>query len=113
MFNKDDRWDSLYDYARKLVESGVQYSELEKQLLTKENDPLIVHDIVRQLKRVHYAVKRKSGLQKIAFGSLFLVIGFFITCVNFHSNQSFTIVMYGFTSLGLFFIFWGLYDVVG
>lgn len=110
---KDDNWENLYVMAKNLAEKKVPFSEIEIQLLTQENDTLRVAEIIKQLKQTHCAVKRRSGLQKIGFGSLFLVVGFLITCVNFHSNQSFTIVMYSFTSLGLFLVFWGLYDIVG
>lgn len=110
---KDDNWENLYVKAKTLAENKVSFSEIENQLLTEEKDSLLVTDIIKQLKQTHYAVKRKSGLQKLGFGSLFLVVGFLITCVNFHSNQSFTIVMYSFTSLGLFLVFLGLYDIVG
>lgn len=110
---KDDNWESLYVHAKKLADQRMSYTDIEKQLLETETNPQLVSEIVKQLRQTRYAVQRKSGLQKIAFGSLFLVIGFLITCVNFHSNQSFSIVMYSFTSLGLLLIFWGLYDIVG
>lgn len=113
MRNKEDNWQDLYAYAKQLADKRVSYLEIEKQLSEKESDSVVVAEIVSQLRKTRYAVQRKSGLQKIAFGSLFLILGFLITCVNFHSNQSFTIVMYSFTSIGLFLIFWGLYDIVG
>lgn len=110
---KDDNWENLYVHAKKLAEKRVSYTEIEKQLSDKDGDTVIAAEIVKQLRQTRYAVQRKSGLQKIAFGSLFLILGFLITCINFHSNQSFTIVMYSFTTIGLGLVFWGLYDIVG
>lgn len=109
----DYNWENLYAYAKKLADNRVSYNEIEKQLSEKESDPMLVGEIISQLRKTRYAVQRKSGLQKIAFGSLFLILGFLITCVNFHANQSFTIVMYSFTTVGLCLVFWGLYDIVG
>lgn len=113
MQSTNDNWENLYLYAKKLADQRIAYPEIEKQLSEKESDSMLVAEIVRHLRKTRYATQRKSGLQKIAFGSLFLILGFLITCVNFHSNQSFTIVMYSFTTIGLFLIFWGLYDIVG
>ena len=110
---KDEQWESLYLFAKQLAENHASFSEIEKQLFLKTNDPLIVSDIIKQLKQIHYALKRKNGTIKLGIASVFLVAGFLITCVNFHSNQSFTIVMYSFTSIGLFLLFWGLYEIIG
>jgi len=110
---KDEQWEELYLFAKKLADQHISFTDIEKQLSAKTNDTLIVAEIVKQVKKVQYAVHRKNGLLKIGFGSIFLVAGFLITCVNFHSNQSFTVVMYSFTTIGLALIFWGLYEIIG
>jgi hypothetical protein len=109
----EDQWDYLYVYAKNLADNHVSFDEIEKQLLQKTTDESLVVEIIKQLKKIKYAIKRKSGVVKIIFASVFLFVGFFITCVNFHSNQSFTNVMFGFTTLGLLLLFWGLYEVIG
>ncbi len=113
MVNKDDIWDTLYVYAKEQIDRNVSFSEIENSLKQKTNDLNLINEIIKQIKKAHYAVKRKQGLIKVLFGSLFLVVGFAITCFNFHSNQSFTIVMYSFTTIGLLLLFWGLYEVIG
>lgn len=110
---KDDHWEELYVFAKELAEHNTSFDEIDKQLSKKTDDPLIRAEIIKQIKKVRYAVHRKNGLTKIGFGALFLVVGFFITCINFHSNQSFTIVMYSTSSIGLILIFWGLYEIIG
>ena len=110
---KEDHWESLYVFAKNLAEKNIAFSEIENQLHSQTSDKALITEIIQQVKKVHYAIKRKNGLVKIGFGALFLLAGFFITCINFHSNQSFTIVMYSSTSLGLLFVFWGLYEVIG
>ena len=109
----DEEWEDLYLHAKNLVDRHISFPEIEKELLQKTNDEVLVADIIKQIKQVYYAVKRKNGLIKLGIASVFLVVGFLITCVNFHSNQSFTIVMYSFTSIGLFLLFWGLYEIIG
>jgi 3-dehydroquinate synthetase len=110
---KEDHWESLYVFAKNLADKNISFSEIEIQLNQQTSDRNLITEIIQQVKKVHYAIKRKNGLVKIGFGALFLLAGFFITCINFYSNQSFTIVMYSSTSLGLLFVFLGLYDVIG
>ncbi len=110
---KDDQWEHLYVFAKTLDDKHVSFSEIEKQLSSKTDDTILIAEIMKQIKKVHYAVKRKQGFVKLGFGAIFLLAGFFITCFNFHSNQSFTIVMYSSSSVGLMLIFWGLYEIIG
>ncbi|MDO8998668.1 MAG: hypothetical protein Q7W45_02805 [Bacteroidota bacterium] len=109
----DDEWENLYLFAKNLLENHISFHEIEKQLLEKTTNQILVTDIIKQIKQVHYAVKRKNGLIKLGIASVSLLVGFLITCFNFHSNQSFTVVMYSFTSIGLALLFWGLYEIIG
>lgn len=110
---KEDHWESLYVFAKNLADNNVSFNEIEQQLTQKTSDAGLVAEITNQVKKVHFAVKRKNGFIKLGFGALFLLAGFLVTCINFHSNQSFTIVMYSSSSVGLLLIFWGLYDIIG
>ena len=110
---KDDHWEKLYLFAKDLAKRNIDYDEIKKQLSERTDDPLIVVEIIQQIKKIQYAIHRKNGLIKIGFGALLLLLGFLITCINFHSNQSFTSIMYSTSTIGLALIFWGLYDVMG
>jgi hypothetical protein len=110
---KEEHWENLYVFAKNLADKDVAFKEIQSQLLQQTSNEEIIAEIMQRIKKVQHAVNRKNGLVKIVFGVIFLLSGFFITCVNFHSNQSFTIVMYSSTSLGLLFGFIGLYDVIG
>jgi hypothetical protein len=110
---KDDHWEELYVFAKDLADHYVSLEEIEKRLSTKSNDPVIIAEIIQQIRKVQFAIHLKNGLTKIGFGSLCLVGGFLITCLNFHANQSFTIVMYSTSSIGIILIFWGLYEIIG
>ena len=113
MIIKDDQWDTLYVFAKDLHDHRSSFRDIEAQLSKKCDDKKMVAEIMTQLKKVHYAIKRKQGIIKLGFAALFLVAGFIITCFNFHSNQSFTIVMYTSSSVGLLFLFLALYDIIG
>lgn len=110
---KDEQWESLYLFAKHLLDEHTSFSDIETHLSKKTEDAVLVAEIIKQLKQVHYAIKRRSGMVKLGIAGFFLLVGFLITCVNFHSNQSFTIVMYSFTTIGLSFLFYGLYEIIG
>lgn len=109
----DELWEKLYEHAKHLVDSGKNFEFIENDLHHKTDDKQAISEIISQLKKVQHAVKAKNGRSKLLFGALFLVVGFVITVFNFHANQSFTIVMYSFTSIGLVLMCWGLYDIIG
>lgn len=111
-FSNNDQ-QQLYEFAKELTECKVSDDEIKKQLLNRTNDVSGIEAVIRRLKTEQYAIQRKNGFIKIASGALSLLVGFLITCINFHSNQSFTIVMYSTSSMGLILIFWGLYDWLG
>jgi hypothetical protein len=110
---ENDQWESLYAFAKDLADHNTSFEEIEKQLSQKTTDKPLIEEIIRQLKKIRYAIQRKNGMLKVGFGSIFLVVGFLITCINFHSNQSFTIVMYSTSSIGLILMFWGVYEIFG
>ena len=110
---KDDQWENLYVCAKHLADANKSFEEIEKQLKCKTDDAMMIAEMLTQIKKVRQAVKTKNGIVKLGFGTSFLLLGFIITVFNFHSNQSFTMVMYSFTTIGFIFLFWGLYDVIG
>ena len=111
--SKDEEWEKLYALAKRMLDENMKFEEIENHLKLKTNNEEIINEIIRQLKRIRHAIKTKNGLSKLGIGALFLIGGFLITCINFHANQSFTLVMYGFTSFGLALMFWGLVDIIG
>ncbi|MDX2174159.1 MAG: hypothetical protein SFY56_13735 [Bacteroidota bacterium] len=111
--DKDEEWEKLYVFAKQLADTNKSFEDIENQLKQKTKDEATIIDIIKRLKKVRHAIKTKSGLTKLGIGALFLVVGFLITCINFHNNQSFTFVMYGFTSIGLVLMLWGLYEIIG
>jgi hypothetical protein len=110
---KDDHRDELYQFAKDLADRRVSFEEIENKLSSKTTDTVVISEIIKQIRKEQHSVYLKNGTVKILFGILFLVSGFIITCVNFHSNESFTVVMYSTSTIGLILVFWGLYDIIG
>jgi len=110
---KEEHWENLYVFAKHLADANKSFDEIERQLKCKTDDPMMIAEMLTQIKKVRHAVKTKNGVVKLGFGAMFLLLGFIITVFNFHANQSFTMVMYSFTTIGLILLFWGLYDIIG
>ncbi len=104
-------WEHLMQKANENYANGKNYDEISKILLTQHNDEAMIFAIMKKLKAEHYAVRLKEGKKLLTIGSFLMFAGFFITCINFHSNQSINFAMYGLTSLGLIFAFAGLYKI--
>jgi len=109
----DGLFDELCLITKTLLKHGSDNEDLEKHLLQKTDDPILISKVIKEAKKEHYARLRKEGLAKIAIGAGLIFIGFCITCFNFHTNRSIEFAMYGFTSAGLLFIFWGLFKMIG
>jgi hypothetical protein len=110
---KDEHSDELYLFAKQMAERDPDFNFIKECVFEKCRNRELANEIVDQVRMVFYAKKRKSGLPKLGIGCILLVVGFVLTVINYHSNESFAFVMYGFTSFGLILLFWGLYDIFG
>ncbi len=101
----------LYQLAKTL--QGVYKTDetLQAYLAQQSYDATIVSEVVLKLKKERLELKNKHGIMKLALGGSLLGLSVVITCINFHANEPFEFVMYGFTSVGSVLLFWGLYDV--
>lgn len=111
--NNKALWNELVELANESYARHYDFEKITEILLEKHNDEAMVYAIVKKVKSEHYAQHRKEGLIILGVGFGLILIGFLITCFNFHSNKSFTFAMYGLTSVGLCIVFWGLYKIVG
>lgn len=111
--NNKELWDELVELANESYARNYDFEKITEILLQKHNDEAMVYAIVKRVKSEHYAKHRKEGLVILGVGLVLILAGFLITCFNFHSNKSFTVAMYGLTSLGLVVVFVGLYKIVG
>ena len=110
---EQELYNDLFLMAKTLLVRGTETSVIEKHLLQKTEDIVLISVVIKEAKNEHYAQMRKEGLAKISIGAICIVLGFLITCLNFHSNKSFDFAMYGLTSIGIVFVFWGLYKMIG
>lgn len=103
----------LFNQGYHLKEMGLTFEEVSTALRKYSNDDALLDGIIKEVRETYYKTKRKEGLTKIGVGVILILSGFLITCFNFHTNQSFNFAMYGLTSVGICFVFWGLYKILG
>ncbi len=105
--------DRLYEQAKTLLEQKTSMEEIEKQLAKQTADPSLRALLMDRLKKEQNEAVTKNGLAKLVAGAFLLLTGFVVTCINFHADQSFLVIMYGSSSLGIVLVFWGLYETLG
>jgi len=104
-------WEQLMQLANEYHANGKSFDEISKILSADYKDEAMIYAIIKKLKAEHYAIRLKEGKKLLLIGSSLMFAGFFITCINFHANQSINFAMYGLTTLGLIFAFAGLYKI--
>lgn len=105
--------DFYVNKAVELFENGKSFTEVENVLKDLGADVVELETAIKAVKKKNHQIKSKAGVKKLGIALLFLLSGFVITVFNFHSNQSFTTIMYSFTTVGLILLFWGLYEIIG
>ena len=110
---EQELYDELYAMTKTLLARSADSEDIEKHLSQKTDDIVLITVVITEAKKDYYAQMRKEGLPKVALGTVLILVGFAITCLNFHNNKSFDFAMYGLTSIGIGFVFWGLYKMMG
>lgn len=106
-------YEELYALANQHLASGMDFELIKDKLIERCTDEEIVATVLGTVKRNYYARRTNEGTNILCIGLVLILIGFVITCFNFHSNQSVTLAMYGLTSLGILIVFFGLYKIMG
>jgi hypothetical protein len=101
----------LYLFAQAAFAEHRDLVQVELELYRKSDNVAMIKEVLDQLKKERNAAKNKNGLLKLALGVFFLVLSFVVTCINFHTDQPFALVMYSFTTIGLGLLLWALYDL--
>ena len=110
---KGELYDEMYLMAKLLLERGVDGDGIEKHLSQKTEDIVLITVVIKEARKDHFMRLRKEGFVLIGIGSITGVLGVLITCLNFYSNRSVDLALYGLTTLGIIIAFWGLFKLIG
>lgn len=103
----------LFLSATSMLERGDAVQDIEKSLLQKSDDIVLVTVVMKETRNAYYAGLRKQGFRLVLAGCITVISGFLITFLNFNTNRSIDFAMYGLTSAGLMIVFWGLFKILG
>ena len=109
----EETYARLYEEGKLMLKHHQSWDEIQFNLSKIGADETTAVEIVKQLKLIYWAQKRKSGLNYIGIGASLLLVSFIYVCASFNTQTNFTYVMYGFTSAGLLLMFYGLYEMIG
>ena len=110
---QEDKYEDLYHKARVWLDQHQSFNSIHDNLIKAGADVVLAAEIVKEVKLIYYAKKRQKGCMIILIGCFLLLIGFVLTITKYYANASVSYVMYGFTTVGLAVIFYGLYEIFG
>jgi hypothetical protein len=105
--------DELCLFARHYYTTTNDFENVRERLLEKCKDEQLTLDVLAKVKAEIYAQKTKEGVTILLIGLVLILLGFVLTCFNYHSNRSVSFAMYGLTTIGISIVIWGLYKIMG
>ena len=109
----EKQYKELFELALNWLEQGESRATIEKRLLEKNADLVLITVVIKEAKTLHYANLRKQGFRLISIGCITGLSGFLITLLNFNANRSIDFALYGLTTIGIASVFWGLFKIIG
>lgn len=110
---KPELYNELVLSATCMLERGNNARDIEKALLQKSDDSVLIAVAMKEAKNAYYTALRKQGFRLVLMGCIIGLFGFLITFLNFNTSRSIDFAMYGLTSAGLVIVFRGLYKILG
>jgi len=97
----------LSNYVISQLNEGKRKEQIETDLLAKGHDERFVKDLVRESQKLRYAKRRTQGLVLILAGAVVCFASFLLTITSSFSQESFTTILFGLTSIGIVIVFAG------
>jgi hypothetical protein len=92
---------------------GVPSPHIETRLKEQQLPDEHVHLILNEWKRIRTAKKRDLGFILTGIGGTIMLVSFLMSLFLFQQGQSFMMVLYIFTFIGIGIAFKGLIDILG
>jgi len=94
-----------------LIKNGLSDEEIQKTLSSKYEDEYHVINLMKEVKKLRSAQKTSSGLVFVFIGAVLLLLSCVLTLTGTYSQGSFGMVLFGFTTIGVSIVFWGLVKI--
>lgn len=92
---------------------GIEIDSIRESLATRADDEAQLDAVMKSIRDVHYARRRKRGVILSFIGAALLVFGcVFVICLSDSSGAA-RFALYAPTGVGAVLVLWGLADVLG
>ena len=105
--------EDLFFEAKSMFDNGNSFSEIESLFLQNGIDENRVKEIIKKV--VEYKNKKRLsiGFKLLLIGAAFLVSSCMLTIATDYSNENFTFILYGLTSIGASIVIGGFVLIFG
>jgi hypothetical protein len=93
--------------------SGSAMSDVREHLSGSGASDHEIESVMQQIKKIHYAKRRKRGMTTVLIGSLLLVFGCVFALAMHGDSTSFRTALYGPCIIGAILVCWGMVDIMG
>ena len=92
---------------------GIEMDSIRESLSARVDDEVQLDAVMKSIREIHYARRRKRGVILSLIGSALLVFGcIFVICLSDSSGAA-RFALYAPTGVGAILVLWGLADVLG
>ncbi len=110
---QEELYQDLFKLALNQLELGEPRDIIEKCLLQKSDDIVLITVAIKEAKKEYYAKLRRQGFRLVLVGCIIGFSGFFITFLNFNTARSVDFALYGLTTCGIVIVFFGVFKIIG
>ncbi len=102
---------SIHNLAKGWLDNGLSNEQIIDELHKHGVDERHIPDMLAEIKKLRNARKTSNGLILILIGAVTCLLSCVLTMTSSYSHTAFEIVLYGFTTIGILVVVWGLMKI--
>lgn len=102
---------TIHQKAKTWLDNGLNDQQIEHELLSAGTEARHIPDMLKEIKQLRNARKTSAGLMYILIGAVICLLSCILTMTSSYSQGNFAIVLYGFTTVGILIVFFGLMKI--
>ncbi len=102
---------SIEQRAKTWLDKDMNDVQIEAELLATGADERHVATMLAEIKKLRNARKTANGLIYILIGAVTCLLSCILTMTSSYSNSSFSLILYGITTIGIIIVFVGLMKI--
>jgi hypothetical protein len=103
----------LLQEGHNMLMRGIEFDAIRLHLSSKSSDTLQLDEVMKSLRAIYYARRRKRGVLLTLIGSVLLVFGCVFVITAYDSAAGVRLALYLPSLVGSGLVLWGIVDVLG